>query len=345
MAESSSTADRLHAGGQDLLSQGLEESTTIVPASGMTGHPAEDQMLEEATAPSGDETPLAERPAPRFKYQTHEAAEAAYAEAERKMGEEAQRRAQLEREVELYRQHAALLEQQVHRAHTVEAPLLAPSQDFNAKEHFAQAYQRMGQLNPAAEDFEAQQQAIFVEALDTAFSRLRHTTALTEAQIVARIDASVQTLLATRDQQAIQQTERERLMTKLQAHATANGLDVTPPDEANPLGGAHYHDIMLAVDRNLYPQDADETAAIAAVVNLVKTRRGVTTTAPAGSPPNHGVIPANPSPRTAAQRAQALNTPMERSGMGRPQNAPAEEDTRSMSISEMLERSLSVRRP
>lgn len=353
MAEPATT-ERPPPGGRDILSAALDDSLVPLdaplPGPVLTGHPNEEPPVEDGVLPGepavpGEPTPA---PPPRLKYQSHEEAERAYAEAERKMQEEAQRRAFLEREVELYRQHAALLERQ---AQTVDAPpqttapATAPA-PFDPKEHFRKAYDKMAQLNPTTEDFEAQQQTVFIDALDEAFRHLSSTTALTDAQVTARIQAEIATALEGQSQQVRQQTERERIQGKLTKYATDHGLDMAAPEETNPLGGAHYHDVMRAVEQNLYPADADEDAAIAHVVNLVRERRGVTAapTTP-GSPPPNGARPVNPSPPSTTQRAQALNTPMERSGMGRPHNAPEEMDTRSFSLSEMLERSLSVRKP
>lgn len=315
----------------------------------MTGHPWETPSDEEP----GEQTPASgAAPAPALRYQSQEDAERAGQEAQRKMTEESQRRAGLERELELYRQHNALLERQIHQGTQPstgepgqQAPATTPPQTtpaFSAKEHFRQAYQRMTALNDdalTAEDLAAQQQQIFIDALDTAFSRLA-TTSLTDEQMSARIEAGIQAALPTVQQQVRQQTERERLMGKLTDYGTEHGLTMTE-------GTDHYQDVMYAVDRNLYPATLTEDEAIAYVVDRVAQLRDIASpTPPAGSPPATGARPAPNTPRVPSpQRAQALNTPMVRSGMGRPQQAPDEIDTRAFSLSEMLDRSMRARRP
>ena len=345
-------------GGTDTLTQllddGLQPLEGSLPGQVLTWHPWETPPEEEPgeqplTPASGEGQESVLTPTPALRYHNQEEAERAEREAQQRITEETQRRAALERELELYRQHNALLERQIQQG--AQTPTTEPGQQsgatapqqppppFSAKEHFRQAYQRMGTLNPAAEDFETQQQQIFIDALDTAFSHLSSTTALTDAQINERIQVGIQAALPTMQQQVRQQTERERLLDKLASSGTTRGLDMTE-------GGEQYQDIMYAVQRNLYPANATEDEAIAYVIDRVAQLRGVAQTPPAGSPPADGARPAPTTPPgTSPQRAQALNTPMERSGMGRPQQAPDEMDTRSFSLSEVLDRSMRVRRP
>jgi hypothetical protein len=261
---------------------------------------------------------------------------------QQRITEETQRRAALEREVELYRQHNALLERQIHQGTLTKdvTPPPATTPPFSAKEHFQRAYQQMAELNPAAEDFEQQQQRVFIDALDTAFSRLSGTT-LTDEQMNARIEAGIQAALPASQEQSRQQTERERLLGKLASYGAGHGLDMQ-------RSSAHYQDVMYAVERNLYPPTATEDEAIAYVVDRVAQLRGVASSAPPttpGSPPPlSGARPAT-HPAPTPQRTQALNTPMERSGMGRQAQAPDEMDTRTFSLSEMLNRSMRARKP
>ena len=349
-------APRPRPGGNDQLTQlldaGLQPLDAPLPGPVVDRHPNEmpfddeGALLPPQTTPSPDAgQPLT---APQFRYESQQAAEQAEQEAQRRITEETQRRSALERELELYRQHNALLERQVQQGPQSPTPP-SPGQDgpqtpappFNVKEHLRGAYQRMQAVNPAAEDFEAQQQTIFIDALSDAVDQLRTTTSLTEAQITARVDAGIQAALPAVQQGIRQQSERDRLLGKLNAYGAEHGLDMTE-------GGEQYQDVMYAVERSLYPQAATEDEAIAYVVDRVAQLRGVATTTPPvqpGSPPSSdGARPAT-HPPTTPQRAQALNTPMERSGMGRQADAPDEMDTRSFSLSEMLDRSLRVRRP
>ena len=348
MAEATQTRPR--PGGTDLLSEALDDGMKPLdaapPAPGMTGHPFETPEVEETLSIEADGTLPREVP-PRFRHQSHEEAERAYDEAQRKITEETQRRTALEREAELYRQQALLLEQQL-RERTTSAP--APEHEatpapaaFSAKDHFRQAYENMGRVNPQAEDFEAQQQAVFIDALDQAFARLAQTTALTDAQITAKITAGIETARAQDRAQSETQTRQQRIYEKLKIEGEKHGLDMASPTTENVMGGAHFAPAQYIIDRQLYPADADEDAAIAAVVAQVQQRYGSTT--PSGSPPPSNGARPEASPPTSAQRAQALNTPMERSGMGRSSNAPDDMDTKSMTISEMLSRSMRSRQP
>ena len=72
---------------------------------------------------------------------------------------------------------------------------------------------------------------------------------------------------------------------KLLREAEAHGLDVTEPTPENPLGGRHYGDLFTAVDHNLYPVDATEDQAIAAVVDVVRHRHGLDRPPPAPERP------------------------------------------------------------
>ena len=335
-------------GGTDTLTQllddGLQPLDAPLPGPVLTGHPWETPPEGEPgqEVPAGGPAPS---PAPQYRYQSQDEAERAEREAQQRITEETQRRAALEREVELYRQHNALLERQIQQGTqtTPGEPDTTPqaTPTFSAKDHFQQAYQRMAALNPAADDFETQQQGIFIDALDSAFSRLSQTTALTEAQITAKIEAGIQAALPTIQAQVVtREANRIRMMGKITNHATNRGLDFSED-------GVHYQDVMYAINNNLYPADANEDEAIAYVIEGVAGRRGVASPAPpAGSPPGQpGARPASTPSPTPSQRAQALNTPMERSGMGRPQQAPDEMDSRSFSLSEMLNRSMRVRQP
>jgi len=348
------TTPRPRPGGSDTLTQLLDEGLRPLdgPLSGpvISGHPWE--------TPGPDEEP-ADTPAPRLasppapadippgpRYENYEAAERAALEAQQRITEETQRRAALEREIELYRQHNTLLERQIQHGSTLPPdarPSETPAGDtpapFNAKTHFQQAYQRMAALNPAAEDFEQQQQQVFIDALDAAFTRLS-SGVLTAEQIQARIEAGIEAAVPAVQQHVRQQTERERLVGKLTRYGTEHGLNMDQASE-------HYQDVMYAVERNLYPATATEDEAIAYVIDRVAQLRGVASTTPrtpGSPPPPSGARPAT-TPSHTPQRVQALNTPMERSGMGRQTEAPDEMDTRPFSLSEMLDRSMRARRP
>ena len=79
--------------------------------------------------------------------------------------------------------------------------------------------------------------------------------------------------------------------------ATRHGLDVREPSPDDPWGGTHYADLMTAVAHNLYPADATEDQAIAAVIAVVRKRH-----APPPPPPERPLTIADalaqqPAPR------------------------------------------------
>ena len=76
-----------------------------------------------------------------------------------------------------------------------------------------------------------------------------------------------------------------RLRAQLLETATRHGLDVREPSPDDPWGGTHYADLMTAVAHDLYPADATEDQAIAAVVDVVRHRHGLDRPPPAPERP------------------------------------------------------------
>lgn len=343
--------DRPHAGGTDLLTQALEEAQQTYQDAPLTGHPAAEPPVdappEPTPSPPGDTgtpgpTPPAspEPPAPRLKYTSHEEAERAELAATRRMHEAVQEAAEWRKRVER-------LEQQVQERPAVPEPVKTPEPTpvpaFDAKAHIAKAYQRMSELDPTSEEYEARQQAIFTEALGEAFEHYATHTTLSQAQIDQRIHDTARAVAQEAVTASLQQrdaaTHVADLRTRLLRSATEAGLDVREPSDTDRFGGRHYADLMYAVDNGVYPSDATEDAAIAAVVDVVRERWGLTT------PP---AAPGTQAPATVSSPAPASAAPfvpMERGSAGQPVPQPDVFAQRGMSLNELVERSMTMRRP
>lgn len=350
-------APRIRPGGTDTLSQALEEQQETYAQKSLAGHPAEEdtpaedapvepEQLESHPADTGTSEgtpPVA--PAPpavpsrTLRYTTHEEAERAAEEARTRMHEAATEAAEWRRR---YLEQEDRLRQQPVTPPEPPHPPAPPVPAFNAREHFRQAYKRIDALDPTAEEYEAQQQEILVEAQAEAFERIgRQQPTLTPEEIERRATAAAESVVQRAESVHMQRTEQERLTAKLLGYAREHGLDVTPPTEQDPFGGRHYEDLMKAVTRNMYPADADEDHAIAAVTDVVRQRWGIEAAPPAnGTPPG---ATTTPPPRPSA--AEAPLVPMERAGVGRTSAPQDDLDARPMKLDELLERSMTMRRP
>ena len=367
MAEASQAPDRPHAGGVDLLTQALEASRHPVEP-GLVGHPAAepppDDGLPPEVAPATSPLPPTDTgtqgptppappasPAPPVpqRYASLEEADRAAVEAQRRMQEAAE-------EAAYWRRRAVELEQRPQPVPTTPEPPTTPQPTpaaFDPKAHFQQAYQRMAELDPTADEYEVRQQAIFTEALEGAFRQYEQHSQLSLQQIEQRVQQAAEAAARQVVTQERQQTHQDSLRGRLLSYATEHGLDVRAPSGSDPFGGRHYNDLMHAVNNNLYPADANEDTAIAAVVDVVRNRWGINTpltgaTAPNGAAPPVA-SPARPAgglpPSSPSSAPAATFSPMERSGPGRPAETPTEMDVRGYTLSEVLERSKTMRRP
>jgi hypothetical protein len=216
-----------------------------------------------------------------------------------------------------------------------------PPPTFNAKEHWANAFRRIEQLDPDAADYEDQRLDIMATAQDEANNRIFEAVDMRTEQRIQQETSQALESFRQETQEMIQNQHQandlERKRAKLLQRATEAGLDVAPPDPENRFGGRHLHDLQVAVDNSLYPSDADEDTAMSAVIKLVADRHGVVPPLADAQPP------ATPTDNDDIRRTQALNTPMERTGPGRTAPTPPPEEVEPATLDDVVKRTLEPR--
>lgn len=288
----------------------------------MDGHPASEVPPEETTpppdtipAPDGPVPDAAPAPAPEipaYKYASQDEAERAAREAAQRMHEATEETAWLRRQFEELSRQSRSPETQPPAPVAPPAPEVPP---FDAEAHFLQTYRQASQLDPNAEDYDEQQRDLVARRTAEAFQVYDQRFQEYERRLQTQHDEIYQELQARQTQQT-QETEHDRVLGKLLAHAQTQGLDVDIPT-ADTLGGQHYQDVVLAARMGRYPPQAGEDDAIAAVVDYVRQVRHITPAAP--------VSPATPTVPAAPVPPAAPPAPMERSGTGRPPAAADDE--------------------
>ena len=340
-----------------------QQAGTPMPDDGMAGHPAldadaalraeETEEAEDSAEPAADDDrtePEAQAGAeegteeePSLRFRNQEEAERAHAEAERRMHEATEERALTQRRLDLLEAELLAVRRTQETRPAEPEPALVPAPEpLDVKDLRRKAYRRIEALDPDADDFEERRLDILAETdaqIDT------HRAAVHEARMRQIAQEENRQSLERFRTETSQQTDAERKSTKLLDRAAAAGLDVATPTSDNPLGGLHLQELQAAVDQGLYPATADEDTAIQAVIDVVAKRHRITPGPPRKAPDkaNGKALEISPETQESTRRVQAQQAPMERAGPGRPTPAPRDEDTRPMTMDEILERTMQPR--